>query len=737
MKEKIDETELTFEKLEDKVFSHSLESLASVLNKEERETDLYNEEDCAILKVLKIVAGHTGGMAVRLTAVQNYCPDKNGLIQLAKDSGIRVREVLLRDAWYKKDNGHLIGFYNTDTETRIPVAIIRNPSNRYYTVYNPENEESFILTKQKAMQLEPKAFMVYKKLPEGKISWNKLTGFLFNDIRKDLNRYILIGILCTLIGLITPFITKSFTDGIIPLAAKNQAVQICILVFICNISAMTGSIAKYLANLRMETKSDTDLEASVMDRLLKLPVNFFKGFSSGDLAARISAIPVMRKKAFNIVFASILNFIFSLVYLIQAVYFCPALAKAGVLPGIIPIAVAGITSLATYNLKKSLTELQGKNQGMLYQFFTGIEKIANTSSEKRAFSQWANNYAKQIKKSYSLYQSGIASSIINLIYPTVVTILFYLIFGEKVLSENIEEVTTGSFLAFLTAYSLFQCALLRFSEVFFEIRDLIPLSKRIRPIVETEPEIDEVKPSVEIEEGKIEISHLNFRYSPQSPLVLNDLSMKVEPGQFVAITGNSGAGKSTLLRALLGFEHPESGSIFYDNHDINTMDLGALRRQMGVVLQNDSVLQGTILQNILGTSGLSEEAAWEAARKVSLDKDIEELPMGMYTMIPAGGKTLSGGQLQRLIIARAILKNPKILLFDEATSALDNITQQTVSRSLEALKATRIVIAHRLSTIINADKIYVMKDGKVVEEGSYEQLMKMNGWFAELAKRQL
>ena len=725
------------ENTEDKAFSHSLESLASVLNKGEREADLYNEEDCAILKVFKIVAGHTGGMTVRASAAENYRADKNGILKLSKASDIRVREVLLRGNWYKKDNGHLIGFYNVDDKTQIPVAIIRNPSNRFYTVYNPETEESFILTKQKALQLEPKAFMVYKKFSEGKITWKRLSQFLFNDIKADLSRYILIGLLCTLIGLITPFITKSFIDGIIPLAAKNQAIQICILVFICNISALIGSLAKYLANLRMEIKSDTDLEAAVMDRLLKLPVNFFKGFSSGDLASRISAIPEMRKKAFNIVFGSILNFIFSFVYLIQCYYFCPELAKTGAVFGIIPVLVALITSLASYNLKKSLTEQQGKIQGMLYQFFTGIEKITNTNSEKRAFSRWANDYAKQIKKSYALNQFETASTVVNLIYPTVISILFYLLFGQEVLSENIEEITTGNFLAFLTAYSLFQLALLRFSEAFIEIRDLIPLSKRIKPIVEAEPENDEVKPSVEIEEGKIEISHLNFRYSPQSQLVLNDLSMKIEPGQFVAIVGNSGAGKSSLLRVLLGFEHPEAGSIFYDNHDINTIDLGSLRRQMGVVLQNDSVLQGTILQNITGTSGLGEDAAWEAARKVCLDKDIEELPMGMYTLIPAGGKTLSGGQLQRLIIARALIKNPKILLLDEATSALDNITQQTVSKSLESLKATRIVIAHRLSTIINADIIYVMKDGKVVEEGSYNQLMEKKGWFAELAKRQL
>lgn len=563
------------------------------------------------------------------------------------------------------------------------------------------------------------------------------TKLAFDDMRRDLIRYILTGLLCTLIGLITPVVTKSFVDGIIPLAARNQAVQICILVFVCNISAMLGSLSKYLANLRMESRACIELEAAFMARLLKLPVGFFKKYSSGELASRIAAVSVIRKKGFNIVFTLLLNFVFSFVYIFQAKYYCPELAKPGVALGLIPILAGIITGLATYNLKESLADIHGKLQGMLFQFFTGIEKIVNTNSEKRAYSRWAAAYEKQIEKTYALNRFETTAAIINLIYPTVVSIAFYFVFGEAILAGKMENVSTGSFLAFLTAYSLFQTALLRFSEGFIEVRDLIPLVKRIKPIIEATPENDEGKAEITIEEGRIEVSHLRFRYSAESPLVLNDVSMNIEPGQFVAIVGNSGAGKSTLLRNLIGFEHPESGSIFYDNHDINSLDLGMLRRQMGVVLQNDSVFQGTILQNIIGTSGLDEQAAWEAARKVALDKDIEALPMGMNTMILVGGKSLSGGQLQRLVIARAIIRNPKILIFDEATSALDNLTQQAVSKSLEELKATRIVIAHRLSTIINADTIFVMKDGEIVESGNYNQLMKNNGWFAKLAERQV
>ena len=554
--------------------------------------------------------------------------------------------------------------------------------------------------------------------------------------KADILRFVIIGLLCTLIGLITPLITRNFIDNVIPEAAKNQAVRICVLVFFCNISLMIGSLSKYFANMRMETKADADLEAAVMDRLLKLPVGFFKGFSSGDLAARIMTIGTMRKQIFGIVLSCFMNFIFSFIYLVQMFRFCGYFAKWGILSCIFPIFISVLMCILTYKLEKTLVDSQGKIQGMLLQFLSGIEKITNSHSEKRVFAQWSKEYIRQTKISYTLGLIGIVNSLINTIYPTIISIVFYYLYGEGIKSQQIQGLSTGTFMAFLSAYGSFQGAFLGVAGSFLSIRNLIPLSKRIKPVLEAVPEIESSKPPVEKLDGNIEINHLNFRYSPDSPLILKDVNMSIKSGEFVAIVGTSGAGKSTLMRLLLGFEKPESGSIFYDSQDISAVDIGSLRRNMGVVLQNDTVLQGTILQNIVGSSGLKESDAWEAARKVSFDRDIEEMPMGMFTMIPAGGQTLSGGQLQRLIIARAIIRRPSVLIFDEATSALDNMTQLTVRTSLDALKVTRIIIAHRLSTIINADKIYVMKDGEVIETGNYEELMKLDGYFAQLARRQ-
>jgi ABC-type bacteriocin/lantibiotic exporter with double-glycine peptidase domain len=265
---------------------------------------------------------------------------------------------------------------------------------------------------------------------------------------------------------------------------------------------------------------------------------------------------------------------------------------------------------------------------------------------------------------------------------------------------------------------------------------IVPLYERAKPILHSLPEVDAAKADPGRLRGDIEVSHLSFSYqAADGPQILRDLSLSIRAGQFVAIVGPSGSGKSTLLRCLLGFEQPSSGAIFYDGQDMSVVDITAIRRQLGVVLQNGQILPGDIFKNIVGASGLTLDDAWEAARLCGLEQDIKDMPMGMHTVVVGGG--LSGGQQQRLLIARAIVHKPRIIYFDEATSALDNKTQALVSASLEQLDATRIVIAHRLSTVRNADLIVVLEGGLVREQGTFEQLMERNGLFAQLAARQI
>jgi ABC-type bacteriocin/lantibiotic exporter with double-glycine peptidase domain len=301
----------------------------------------------------------------------------------------------------------------------------------------------------------------------------------------------------------------------------------------------------------------------------------------------------------------------------------------------------------------------------------------------------------------------------------------------------LKPLTTGEFLAFNAAFGQFLTAVLQLSASIVSVLSIVPLYERAKPILQTLPEVDQAKSDPGELSGNIEVSHLAFRYRPDTPLVLKDISMNIPAGEFVAFVGASGCGKSTLFRLLLGFEQPESGSVYYDGQELQQLDVQAVRRQMGVVLQNGKLLSGDIFTNLVGSSPLTVDDAWEAARMAGFDQDIRQMPMGMHTVVSEGGGGLSGGQRQRLMIARAIVAKPRILLFDEATSALDNQTQAIVSKSLEELKATRIVIAHRLSTIIHADRIFVLDKGVVVQSGTYDTLIQQEGLFAELAKRQL
>jgi ATP-binding cassette subfamily C protein len=327
--------------------------------------------------------------------------------------------------------------------------------------------------------------------------------------------------------------------------------------------------------------------------------------------------------------------------------------------------------------------------------------------------------------------------VFNAAFPILATAGIFYYTAELMKDPKITPLTTGDFLAFNAAFGQFLTAMLQLSSSIVGVLNIVPLYERAKPIFQTLPEVDQGKSDPGELKGNIELNHIAFRYRPDAPLVLRDLSLSIKAGQFVAFVGSSGCGKSTLFRLLLGFERPESGAIYYDGQDLAGLDIGSVRRQMGVVLQNGRLLSGDIFTNIIGSAPLTLDDAWQAAEMAGLAEDIKGMPMGMHTVISEGGGGLSGGQRQRLLIARAIVGRPRLLLFDEATSALDNQTQAIVGQSLEKLQATRIVIAHRLSTILNADKIFVFDKGVVVQSGNYEELMAQEGLFAELAKRQI
>ena len=457
-------------------------------------------------------------------------------------------------------------------------------------------------------------------------------------------------------------------------------------------------------------------------RLMNLPVTFFRRYNSGDLAVRVTSIKELAELLTVVAAGSGLTCLLSLIYLFQIGRYAGAL----VLPAFLTVLVQALITVIVFNItlrfERAKTEANADLSGTVTSMLNGIQKIKLAGAENRAFAKWASKYAVYSGPAYN--RPALIQALPSIITVTGIlgTVLIYIL-GTK------SGIGYDDYMAFNVAYGQMSAAILASAAIAQNIVRIGPLLDLASPLLS--------KPIVETLRGSVELANVSFRYNENSPYVLKDISFRVRPGEYVAITGYSGCGKSTLVRLLLGFEKPEKGSIFYDSNNVASVDLRSLRRRIGTVMQNSRLFVGNILYNIIISSPLSTmDDAWEAAELAGIAEDIRQMPMGMKTLVSEGGSGLSGGQRQRLMIARAICKKPKILIFDEATSALDNITQKHVSDSLDALKCTRIVVAHRLSTIKNCDRIICLDGGRIVEEGTYEELVEKKGFFAELVSKQ-
>jgi NHLM bacteriocin system ABC transporter ATP-binding protein len=650
---------------------------------------------------------------------------------IARASGVRVRRVALRGQWWRENAGPMLAFRSEDKR---PVALLRK--GRLYRLWDPVDHTTTRVGRKAAASLEPFAWVFYRPFPERSLSLYDLLIFGLRGAQSDLTTIFLMGIGSGLLAILTPLATGLIFDQLIPGADRSGITAAALFLAVAAVvSALFGLTSNY-AVLRMEGRMESATQAAVWDRLLGLPVPFFRDFDSGDLAMRSLGISEIRAALTGSTISSVLSGIFSVFSLALMFYYSLPLALLGVGLSVIAFLVPTLAGVAQIKRYRVLSSVRGRLSGMLLQFLGGIAKLRVTGKEVRAFSAWAGEFTRQKREAAAARTLSNLLVVFTSSFPLLsIAAIFYV--NSALGDSKFGSLTTGQFLAFYTAFFGFLNAGLELSSSVVSVLGIVPLFERAKPILATLPEVSSAKAYPGELTGAVEVSHVFFRYRQDLPLVLNDLSVKVRAGEFVALVGASGSGKSTLVRLLLGFEQPESGAIHFDGQDLAGLDLPAVRRQIGVVLQNGKLQTGDIFQNIIGALPLTIDDAWEAARQAGLDQDIQAMPMGMYTVLSEGGGGLSGGQRQRLMIARAIVAKPRMLLFDEATSALDNQTQAIVSRSLEALKATRIVIAHRLSTIVNADRIYVVDGGSVAEEGTYQVLLQKDGLFAKLAKRQL
>jgi len=715
----------------------ALREIASVLDggRSIREgADLSDSLNDLLLAACKIVGEACG---IRIQAPPDLARSKEKVLVIAKASRCRVRTVALRDNWWETDHGPLLAYRDRSFE---PVAVVKTKSNRYELV-EPRTFERVSIDETVAATLGPFAVSFYASLPAQKLTAWDLIKFGARESNIDLLTILLMGVLVGFLGIVTPYFSGQIFDSIIPSADRNQLMQFSAGLIAVAFGTFAFELVRALAVLRVEGKMDYSVQAGIMDRLLDLPSVFFRQYTSGDLADRTLGVDQIRQAVSQAGTQAVVGTISALIMLffLFTYNWQMALVAFFLLVGSVGFPLAW--NFLQLRYQREMFYIRGTISGLVLQLINGVNKLRVSGSEDRAFREWTRKFARQKQIAFTAGRIVNVVQVFNQIFPVISSaVLFgaYAYFQQEAARNNEKfKMTTGDFVAFNALFMNILSSMLQLSAASLDLMIIFPLAERLRPIIETTPEIDEAKAHPGELSGEIEVYHITFRYERDGPAILKDVSFHVRAGEYIALVGGSGSGKSTLLRLMLGFERPESGSIFYDGQDLSSLDLREVRQQIGVVLQSSKLMPTDIFRNIVGARNLTVNDAWEAARMAGLDRDIKAMPMGMHTVVSEGGGTFSGGQRQRLMIARALVNKPRIIFFDEATSALDNETQRTVTDSLDAMQSTRIVIAHRLSTIINADKIYVLMNGEMVQSGTYSQLMDQPGPFADLAKRQL
>jgi NHLM bacteriocin system ABC transporter ATP-binding protein len=669
------------------------------------------------------------GVAVQSPPDGPTAGPRDELAAIAKASRLRTRQVTLPPDWWRQESGPLLGYLAAEGQ---PVALLPAAGRRYDLV-DPVAGTRRCVDRALAAAVAPRAQAVYRPLPDRPLGAWDLIRFSLRDSKIDLFYVLVLGGVSGLLSMAIPIATGLVFGTIIPRAEQPQLLQVAAALILSALAIALFNITRNLAILRVETQVSGPLQAAIWDRLLRLPAGFFREYSAGDLAARAMAIDEIRQNLSGAAVSTIVSSLFSVFNLALLFYYDVRLGLLALLLAVVTIAIMVFASYRQLQYQRPLAALQGKISGLVLQLITGIPKLRVAAAEARAFAEWARAFAAQKRLSYQAENVTNWLEVYNGAWPIVTSMA---VFAVVAYVEH-GAISTGAFLAFSAAFAQFLAAALQVGVTISSVLQVIPQYERAQPILRTPPEVDASRADPGLLRGAVELSHVAFRYRADGPLILDDVSLQAQPGEFIALVGPSGAGKSSLFRLLLGFELPERGTVYLDGQDLAGLDTEAVRQQIGVVLQSGQVQPGSIFENIVGSAPRSQEDAWEAARLAGLDTQIQALPMGMQTYVTEGGATFSGGQRQLLLIARALVRKPRILLFDEATSALDNRTQAIVSESVQQLQATRIVIAHRLSTIEKADRIYVLWGGKIAQSGTYAELIAAPGPFADLARRQL
>ncbi len=657
--------------------------------------------------------------------------------RLIQKGNMQVRLIELVDDWHRNDSGVIIGYFGA--EKILSVFIPTAPGK--YKLVTKDKPDGVPITDDIAAQIDKNAFECYAGFPARELGILDLMKFIFKQCwASDYKTVIVISLVSGLIPLAMPLVTETIFADIIPILDRQGLATVTQVIMVTSFTTASLGIVRSIAVMRISTRMNMATEAAMWNRLLTLPTKFFRQFTSGELASRMNGISVVKGLVSADFIGGLFGFVFSFWSIFLMCYYSLKLTAAAVAIWFVYAIITAFIYRRVINFQRNLIAANNKEAGIVQQIFKGLAKFREHGAENQAYWLWSSVFGETWKWNLKLRWQSNYNAIIGSVQPFILTMALYYIavYGMDSVGPNgqtVQGITYAQFIAFQGAFSSFNATLNGIIPLVGQYFAIQPHIENLRPILKEVPESVGEKADAGILSGAIEVSNVTFAYGMGKD-VLHDVSFKISAGESVAIVGKSGCGKSTLVRLLLGFETPRKGSIYFDGQDLAELNLPSVRTQMGVVLQNGQLMQGDIFTNIIGTNALTQEDAWAAAEAAGIAMDIAMMPMGMQTVISEGSTNISGGQRQRLLIARALVTKPNILIFDEATSALDNRTQAIVTKSLDALHATRIIIAHRLSTIRNCDRIFVMDAGRIVESGSFDELVARGGIFANLVKRQ-
>ncbi len=689
--------------------------------------------DGANRNLLSALARISERESVKLKVAQQWIEqnDAQTLAEILSASDVHARQVSFRHQpkWWLTTCGSLLAFRKDGSR---PVALIENWRGRY-VMFDPETRETSPVTDRIAESLEDEAWLILPTLTDDSVDLKHLSRLALRGIGAKSLHIAFIGFLSSLIALVPAAILGFLADQAMPAGETGVLPWVGMMLIFAALLAGLLRLLEGYALMRIEGHAAMRAEIAFWDRLMRLPTRFLQRFSIGDLALNGLAFQTFYDSLNATVSSGIIILMHLLLLISVAIVVDSNLGVTALLLGFAALLITVMFSVRQIRPIEKITASLRDWTGRMFESIDGISVLRVMRAEGSAFAVWAKSYRKQKNAELEHGEAtGHAQASIVAMPIAGATVLI------GVTAYEHPSASIGVFLFVFAFLMVFYSELARLSSALESFMAALISLNPIRQFLKEPAQTNSTANPIEHLTGDIHLDRVSFRYDADGPLILDNISIRTHPGEFVAIAGESGSGKSTLFKLMLGINDPISGTIYYDGCDLQQINKRQLYRKIGTIPQNVQLFPDDIWDNITADNIHADaDQVWNAARLAKVDQDIYPMPMRMMTHVGAGGSVVSGGEAQRIMIARALLKNSRILILDEATNWLDNENQAAIMENIANLNVTRIVIAHRLSTLRQADRIYILDSGQIAEQGSYDDLMQAQGIFYRLVCQQL